>query len=215
MCTRVQFHLRHSAKRNSGGVPGQRHRHHWHGDNTRREGSTSGVPVWMPSSLPALKPGAIAVHSFGPRRIHLPAPFARPSDRRHGRCAGDRRGRHRGCARRSRRSGSWDGGRPNGNGIPGVRGIRRQPPSSPSFAGKNAGHTALTKGFTGRLARGIHNRLTGGVEPAGDGDIALSTATRLVRNLAIPAEAAGRSDLLPCGPGKAANLSSAPTYRLS
>src|SRR5689334_11092897 len=28
-----------------------------------------------------------------------------------------------------------------------------------TLRGKNAGHTALTRGFTGRLARGIHNRL--------------------------------------------------------
>ena len=28
-----------------------------------------------------------------------------------------------------------------------------------ALRGKKAGHTALTKGFTGRLARGIHNRL--------------------------------------------------------
>jgi NAD(P)H-dependent flavin oxidoreductase YrpB (nitropropane dioxygenase family) len=28
-----------------------------------------------------------------------------------------------------------------------------------ALLGKHAGHTALTRGFTGRLARGIHNRL--------------------------------------------------------
>jgi len=43
--------------------------------------------------------------------------------------------------------------------VPGVRGVRRQPPSSPGFTGGKSRHTALTKGFTGRLARGIHNRL--------------------------------------------------------
>jgi len=46
----------------------------------------------------------------------------------------------------------------NGNGIPGVRGVRPHPPSSPGLRGKKAGHTALTKAFTGRLARGIPNR---------------------------------------------------------
>src|SRR5882762_5570726 len=33
------------------------------------------TPAWMPSSLPASKPGDIAVHSSALRRIHLQAPF--------------------------------------------------------------------------------------------------------------------------------------------
>src|SRR5258705_10093092 len=73
--------------------------------------------------------------------------------------------------------------------------------------GKTAGHTALTKGFTGRLARGIHNRLLEELNQAGTPVFAYPLLRRLVRNLAIPAEAAGRSDLLPLWAGQSANLS--------
>src|SRR5438309_11476275 len=73
--------------------------------------------------------------------------------------------------------------------------------------GKRAGHTALTKGFTGRLARGIHNRLLEELNHAGTPVLPYPLQRRLVRNLAIPAEAAGRSDLLPLWAGQSANLS--------
>src|SRR5712664_1581487 len=73
--------------------------------------------------------------------------------------------------------------------------------------GKKAGHTALTKGFTGRLARGIHNRLLEELNHAGTPVLPYPLQRRLVRNLAIPAEAAGRSDLLPLWAGQSANLS--------
>ncbi len=73
--------------------------------------------------------------------------------------------------------------------------------------GKKAGHTALTKGFTGRLARGIHNRLLEELNQAGTPVLPYPLQRRLVRNLAIPAEAAGRSDLLPLWAGQSANLS--------
>jgi nitronate monooxygenase len=63
--------------------------------------------------------------------------------------------------------------------------------------GKRAGHTALTKGFTGGLARGIHNRLLEELNQEGTAIVPYPLQRRLVRNLAIPAEAAGRSDLLP------------------
>jgi nitronate monooxygenase len=72
---------------------------------------------------------------------------------------------------------------------------------------KEAGHTALTKGFTGRLARGIHNRLLEELNQAGTAILPYPLQRRLVRNLAIPAEAAGRSDLLPLWAGQSANLS--------
>src|SRR6202171_1033921 len=74
--------------------------------------------------------------------------------------------------------------------------------------GKNAGHTALTKGFTGRLARGIHNRLLEGLKQGGTAILPYPLQRSLLRNLAIPAEAAGRSDLLPLWAGQSANLSS-------
>src|ERR1700719_3637379 len=73
--------------------------------------------------------------------------------------------------------------------------------------GKNAGHTALTRGFTGRLARGIHNRLLEELNREGTAILPYPLQRRLVRNLAIPAEAAGRSDLLPLWAGQSANLS--------
>ena len=72
---------------------------------------------------------------------------------------------------------------------------------------KRAGHTALTKGFTGRLARGIHNRLLEELNRPGIEILPYPLQRALVRNLAIPAEAAGRSDLLPLWAGQSANLS--------
>src|SRR5882724_11022147 len=76
-----------------------------------------------------------------------------------------------------------------------------------ALRGRRAGHTALTKGFTGRLARGIHNRLLEELNQAGTVILPYPLQRRLVRNLAIPAEAAGRSDLLPLWAGQSANLS--------
>src|SRR5712691_9097363 len=76
-----------------------------------------------------------------------------------------------------------------------------------ALRGKKAGHTALTKGFTGRLARGIHNRLLEELNREGTTILPYPLQRRLVRNLAIPAEAAGRSDLLPLWAGQSANLS--------
>src|ERR1700730_15563919 len=76
-----------------------------------------------------------------------------------------------------------------------------------ALRGKKAGHTALTKGFTGRLARGIHNRLLEELNREGTAILPYPLQRRLVRNLAIPAEAAGPSDLLPLWAGQSANLS--------
>ena len=77
-----------------------------------------------------------------------------------------------------------------------------------ALRGENAGHTALTKGFTGRLARGIHNRLLEELNQEGTAILPYPLQRGLVRNLAIPAEAAGRSDLVPLWAGQSANLSS-------
>jgi nitronate monooxygenase len=76
-----------------------------------------------------------------------------------------------------------------------------------ALRGKKAGHTALTKGFTGRLARGIHNRLMEELNRKGTEILPYPLQRALVRNLAIAAEAAGRSDLLPLWAGQSANLS--------
>ena len=76
-----------------------------------------------------------------------------------------------------------------------------------ALRGKKAGHTALTRGFTGRLARGIHNRLLEELNQEGTAVLPYPLQRSLVRNLAIPAEAAGRSDLLALWAGQSANLS--------
>jgi nitronate monooxygenase len=76
-----------------------------------------------------------------------------------------------------------------------------------ALRGKKAGHTGLTKGFTGRLARGIHNRLLQELNQEGTAVLPYPLQRSLIRNLAIPAEAAGRSDLLPLWAGQSANLS--------
>src|SRR3984893_7864425 len=72
---------------------------------------------------------------------------------------------------------------------------------------RNAGHTALTKGFTGRLARAIHNRVMDDLNRNGTEILPYPLQRGLVRKLSIAAEAAGRSDLLPLWAGQSANLS--------
>ena len=76
-----------------------------------------------------------------------------------------------------------------------------------ALRGKKAGHTALTRGFTGRLARGIHNRLLEELNQEGTAILPYPLQRGLVRNLSIAAEAAGRADLLPLWAGQSANLS--------
>ena len=72
---------------------------------------------------------------------------------------------------------------------------------------RNAGHTALTKGFTGRLARAIHNRVMENLNRNGTEILPYPLQRELVRNLTIAAEAAGRADLVPMWAGQSANLS--------
>jgi len=72
---------------------------------------------------------------------------------------------------------------------------------------RNAQHTALTKGFTGRLARGIHNRVMRDLNRNGIEFLPYPLQRELVRNLAIAAGAAGRADLVPMWAGQSANLS--------
>jgi len=71
----------------------------------------------------------------------------------------------------------------------------------------NAGHTALTKGFTGRLARAINNRVMENLNRNGAEILPYPLQRELVRNLAIAAETAGRADLVPMWAGQSANLS--------
>src|SRR6266403_3951618 len=67
--------------------------------------------------------------------------------------------------------------------------------------------TGLTKAFTGRLARGIQNRLMSELEQERAEILPYPLQRMLVRNLSIAAEAAGRADLMPLWAGQSANLS--------
>jgi nitronate monooxygenase len=70
----------------------------------------------------------------------------------------------------------------------------------------NANRTGLTRGFTGRLARGVHNRL---LEELNQPDVEVlpyPLQRSLMRNLAIPAQKAGRADLLALWAGQSARI---------
>src|SRR5271167_5136301 len=71
----------------------------------------------------------------------------------------------------------------------------------------HAKQTALTRGFTGRLARGIRNRLVDELNQKDAEILPYPLQRALVRHLSIPAEKAGRPDLLPLWAGQSANLS--------
>jgi len=73
-----------------------------------------------------------------------------------------------------------------------------------------AGHTALTKGFTGRLARGIDNELLQTLNEPGTEILPYPLQRSLMRNLALPAQKAGRADLLALWAGQSANLARNP-----
>jgi nitronate monooxygenase len=69
-----------------------------------------------------------------------------------------------------------------------------------------AGRTALTQGFTGRLARGIDNELLQTMNKPGTDILPYPLQRSLMRNVALPAEKAGRTDLLALWAGQSANL---------
>ncbi len=75
-----------------------------------------------------------------------------------------------------------------------------------ALSGDRAGHTALTRVFTGRLARGIHNRLMGELAPKDAELLPYPLQRALTKSLAVPAEAAGRADLMPLWAGQSAPL---------
>jgi nitronate monooxygenase len=66
--------------------------------------------------------------------------------------------------------------------------------------------TALTKGFTGRLARGIDNQLLQQLNGPGVEILPYPLQRSLMRNLALPAQRAGRADLLALWAGQSAGL---------
>ncbi|MGC2705221.1 MAG: nitronate monooxygenase, partial [Candidatus Acidiferrales bacterium] len=71
---------------------------------------------------------------------------------------------------------------------------------------KKAGHTGLTRGFTGRLARGERNRLMEDLNREGTEILPYPLQRGLVRNLTMAAEGAGRADLVPMWAGQSASL---------
>ncbi len=72
---------------------------------------------------------------------------------------------------------------------------------------RKAEYTGLTKAFTGRLARGIQNRLMSELNQKRAEILPYPLQRMLVRNLSIAADAAGRTDLMPLWAGQSANLS--------
>lgn len=76
-----------------------------------------------------------------------------------------------------------------------------------ALLGKNAAYTGLTRGFTGRLARGIRNRLMEELNREGTEILPYPLQRALIKNLSVAAAAAGRADLLPLWAGQSASLS--------
>jgi nitronate monooxygenase len=70
-----------------------------------------------------------------------------------------------------------------------------------------AKQTALTRGFTGRLARGIKNRLLDNFNEKDIEILPYPVQRALVRHLSIPAEKAGQEELLSLWAGQSASLS--------
>lgn len=70
-----------------------------------------------------------------------------------------------------------------------------------------ANHTALTRGFTGRLARGIKNQLLNTVNEPGAAILPYPLQRHLVRHVTTAAEKANRPDLIPMWAGQSASLS--------
>ena len=73
-----------------------------------------------------------------------------------------------------------------------------------------ASRTSLTRGFTGRLARGIHNQLLEQMNQPGVAILPYPLQRALMRNLAVPAQQAGQSELLALWAGQSAGLAQCP-----
>lgn len=69
-----------------------------------------------------------------------------------------------------------------------------------------AKNTGLTKGFTGRLARGIHNQLMDELNRPAFPILPYPLQRALMRHLAIPAQKAGNAELLALWAGQSAGL---------
>jgi nitronate monooxygenase len=70
--------------------------------------------------------------------------------------------------------------------------------------------TGLTRGFTGRLGRGIRNLLMEGLNRPGTPFLPYPLQRFLLRNVAVAAEQAGRPELMPLWAGQSAGLASNP-----
>ena len=73
-----------------------------------------------------------------------------------------------------------------------------------------ASRTSLTRGFTGRLARGIHNQLLEEMNQPGVAVLPYPLQRALVRSLAVPAQQAGRSEFLALWAGQSAGIAQYP-----
>jgi len=80
-----------------------------------------------------------------------------------------------------------------------------------AILGGKAGHTSLTRGFTGRLARGIHNELLQSLNQPETEILPYPLQRALMRNLALPAQKAGKAGLLALWAGQSANLAHCPS----
>jgi nitronate monooxygenase len=69
-----------------------------------------------------------------------------------------------------------------------------------------ARRTSLTRGFTGRLARGIHNQLLEEMNRPGVAVLPYPLQRALMRNLAVPAQQAGQSEFVALWAGQSAGL---------
>jgi nitronate monooxygenase len=74
-----------------------------------------------------------------------------------------------------------------------------------------AGRTSMTRGFTGRLARGIHNDLLQTMNKPGTEILPYPLQRTLMRSLALPAQKAGKAELLALWAGQSANLARCPS----
>jgi nitronate monooxygenase len=77
-----------------------------------------------------------------------------------------------------------------------------------------AQNTALTRGFTGRLARGIRNQLLDEVNEPGVEILPYPLQRFLMKNLSIAAEREARPELLPLWTGQSASLSREPDAKV-
>lgn len=79
---------------------------------------------------------------------------------------------------------------------------------------EQARHTGLTRGFTGRLARGIKNQLLTSLNQPGEDFLPYPLQRGLMRSLALPAQKAGRADLLALWAGQSASLARVTSLQL-